>query len=84
MVSDKIKDFSRAQDACRTLNMTLVSIHSNDENIFIQKILGDKVRNEVVRAAWIGLKRVQWKAADTGLICFFYVCGGIYAVLFIH
>ena len=46
--------------------MSLASIHSKEENDFIQQVVGDMVRNEIIQAVWIGLKKVQWKAAEEG------------------
>ena len=75
-VVDSKKDFNRAQEFCRNLNMSLVSIHNKEENAFVQSILGDVVRNEVERTAWIGLKRVQWKAAEIGIYSVYHLlCG---------
>ena len=67
VVTKDVKDFQRAQSVCRDLNMSLASIHSKEENDYIQKILGDKVRNEIIQTVWIGLKKVQWKAAEEGM-----------------
>ena len=69
IVAEDTTDFLTAQDACRDRNMTLASIHSKEENDRVQEMLGDKVRNEVIQTAWIGLKKVQWKSGDTGLLC---------------
>ena len=73
VVGNKKKDFNRAQEFCRNLNMSLISIHDKEENAFVQSILGDVVRNEVERTAWIGLKRVQWKAAEIGIYSVYHL-----------
>lgn len=66
LVTKDVTDFQQAENNCRDVNMTLVSIRSKDENDYIQKILGERVRNEVIQSVWIGLKKVQWKAGDSG------------------
>lgn len=66
MVTSDVTDFQQAQAKCRDVNMTLVIIYSKDENDYIHKILGEKVRNEVIQSVWIGLKKVQWKVGDSG------------------